>query len=77
MTVSPIPAFDLEFEERLTRSTFTVVITFTDSLEEVSGTFNSSRDEFEPSWFSSDEAEELYDQHWEDIEKAIIDAYYK
>lgn len=71
------PALNIEFEGHYKASLKSVTVTFSESSEEVSGYFNTSTDEFEPSWYSSEEAEELYDTYWEEIEEAIINAYYK
>lgn len=69
----------IEFEKTSSTNLFGVTITFLDSGEEIGGTFSTAppSDEFQPSWYSSDEAEDLYDEFWEVIECAVISTFYE
>lgn len=64
----------IRFEPYYMAYHYIVILSLTEDLE-VSGHYNEASNEFEPSWFSSDEAEELYDQHWEWIEEQIQKAF--
>ena len=64
----------IRFEPYYKAYHYIVILSLTEDLE-VSGHYNEVSDEFEPSWFNSDEAEELYDQHWEWIDEQIQKAF--